>query len=164
MQWCQTTSTYVGRHNVRPSLPVLRGGLSDSDALSVFNNLSVEDSQLWTLLQSVLLSKAGVGEVGVWLDVRFSKHSWWVHGDAWRVGCMVKRDRPIGATRGGHTLQLFFLLASGTLIAHPYTVQHLLLSHPSWRQIQRTNCYLNLTFRNTQTIQYTRYKRRQYTR
>lgn len=119
MQLYHTTSTYVGRHNVRPSLPIFREGLSDSDVLSVSSNLTVEDSQLWALLQSMLLSKAGVGEVWVWLDVRFSKHSWWVHGDSWRVGWMVKWDTPIGATRGRHMFQLFFLLASGTHYSTP---------------------------------------------
>ena len=87
--------------------------------LFVSNNPAVEGSPLWALLQGMLLSKASVGEVGVWLDGRVSKHSWWLHGDSQGVGCVVKRGRPIGATREGHVFQLFLLLASGTRYSTP---------------------------------------------
>jgi len=70
----------------------------------------------------MLLSKASVGEVGVWLDGRVTKHLWWFHAVGTisdSQGCMVKMGRSIGATREAHRFQLFLLLAGVTHYSIP---------------------------------------------
>lgn len=114
-------------------------------------------TRLWKARHYGLFSIGSVGDLDVWLDGRSAN----IRGGSQGVGCVVKRGRPIGK-------DMCFSFSSCwpeiPVTAHPYAAQHLLLSHPSCRQMGRPKCYLNLTSRNTQTVQCTRCKTRQYTR